>query len=118
MSTYEFVMKQRALHSESTKSKKEPSKEIQPKPKAQYFSNLKETFLKNFRTNNKIQSGEQEIKAENNKEIDEKTEKNGIDPKNLGDSEKKQLPPISTISNGITTLSSDEQTNHAETVKT
>ena len=114
MSTYDFVMKQRALHSESAKSKKpptEPTKEIEPKPKTRYFSNLKANFFKSFRTNNKIQSGEQdEHKVDKNKELVEKKQ-NGIDPKPVEGEKKEQT--ISTISNGIS-LSNNDQTNHVE----
>lgn len=107
MSTYEFVMKQRALSSESAISKKNTNK-LNPTEttKTRYFSTLKDTFAETFRTRNKIQTTQEEQKS--NKESsghEHKQLSNGMHSSGqLPTQENKQEQMISTITitnNGI-----------------
>ena len=91
LSTYEFVMKQRAISIENSRKKikaEENNQKQQIKQRSCYFTNLKQNFAKAFRTNNKIQIGDQEKSV-----VAKQVYSNGIDHT----SDKEQQQNISTI---------------------
>ena len=100
MSTYEFVMKQRAINRENaarSEKLKLSKAEAKAAKRARYLDNIKANLAKQYRLNNKIQTGDFSSESKSETTNDNPAKKPSTGAEKADQPKQQQQPAISTI---------------------